>query len=76
MSSTQAAVRHKGTAKWFNAQKGYGFILPDGPVPNHSGDVFVHANQIDGGSLAEGQKVTFVVSVRKGKVQAEDVRPA
>jgi len=48
----------RGTVKWFNDSKGYGFITPlDG-----SKDVFVHHNAIQGGgfkSLAEGQQVTF-----------------
>jgi len=47
-----------GTVKWFNEEKGYGFIAPaDG-----SKDVFVHHSSIQGGgfkTLAEGQKVSF-----------------
>ena len=49
---------NKGTVKWFNSEKGYGFIAND----NGEGDVFVHFSAIiaDGvKTLAEGQKVTF-----------------
>lgn len=49
---------NNGTVKWFNAEKGYGFITNDA----NGEDVFVHfsAIQIDGyKTLAEGQKVTF-----------------
>ncbi|MFQ5937218.1 MAG: cold-shock protein [Acidiferrobacterales bacterium] len=50
----------KGTVKWFNEAKGYGFITPQ----DGSKDVFVHQSSIAGGGfkpLAEGQQVTFDV---------------
>jgi len=66
-------VRTKGTVKWFNDAKGYGFITqPDGP------DVFVHYSAIQGNgfkTLAEGQEVEFdIVEGPKGKQAANVVR--
>ncbi|MBO8142433.1 MAG: cold-shock protein [Firmicutes bacterium] len=56
----------EGTVKWFNAEKGYGFIQPD----NGDGDVFVHYTAINAEgfrTLEEGQRVTFeVVQGQKG----------
>ena len=66
-----------GTVKWFNADKGYGFIAND----NGGDDVFVHFSAIvaDGYKrLTEGQKVTFDVETdpRNGKLKAANVKPA
>ena len=58
-----------GTVKWFNVQKGFGFI-----EPNDGGtDVFVHTGL---SSLAEGQKVSYEVKVdtKRGKSSAENLR--
>jgi CspA family cold shock protein len=63
-----------GTVKWFNAEKGFGFIAPDGG----GDDVFVHFSAIKAQgykTLNEGQVVTFdVVKGQKGP-QAENVVP-
>jgi len=67
----------KGTVKWFNGQKGYGFIQPE----DGSKDVFVHISAVERAglhSLNEGQKVSFeVVTDRKtGKSSAGNLQAA
>lgn len=64
-----------GTVKWFNTQKGYGFIQPD----NGGGDIFVHISAVEKSglrSLNEGQKVTFEVQrdQKKGKDSAVNIQ--
>jgi CspA family cold shock protein len=64
-----------GTVKWFNSQKGFGFIQPD----DGNKDVFVHISAVERAglySLNEGQKVTFdiVADSRTGKSSAENIR--
>ena len=61
----------KGTVKWFNDQKGYGFITPE-----NGKDVFVHHSAIQGDgfkSLAEGQQVEFTIEQGPKGEQATNV---
>ncbi|WP_035680321.1 cold-shock protein [Bradyrhizobium liaoningense] len=62
-----------GTVKWFNTQKGYGFLQPD----DGQKDVFVHISAVEKAgftSLAEGAKVSFDVVNNRGKDSAENLR--
>jgi CspA family cold shock protein len=64
-----------GTVKWFNSEKGYGFITHD----DGSKDVFVHYSAIQGDgykSLNEGQKVEYEQTMGQKGPQAANVRPA
>ena len=68
---------NKGTVKWFNSQKGFGFIQP----ANGGQDVFVHISAVERsgmGTLNEGQNVSFdiVADRRSGKSAAENLRAA
>ena len=70
----EEATLTSGTCKWFNAQKGFGFIVPD----DGGDDVFVHQTEIYARgfrSLAEGEKVEYAVTVdsKTGKQKAISV---
>lgn len=64
-----------GTVKWFNTQKGYGFIQPD----DGGKDVFVHISAVQRAgmvSLNEGQKIAFEVTTERGKTAATNLQAA
>ena len=65
----------QGTVKWFNGQKGFGFIQPD----DGAKDVFVHISAVERAGLSglhEGQKVSFELTAdrRTGKSSADNLR--
>jgi cold shock protein len=64
-----------GTAKWFNPDKGFGFIQPQ----DGGKDVFVHISAVQAAglqSLNENQKVSYEVVTERGKEAAANLRPA
>jgi len=65
-----------GTVKWFNAQKGYGFIQPE----DGSKDVFVHISAVERsglGHLVEGQRISYQIERgQQGKTSAVDLKSA
>ena len=62
-----------GTVKWFNATKGFGFIMPD----NGGADVFVHISAVEKAGLKalnENQKVSFEMETSRGKQSATNLQ--
>jgi CspA family cold shock protein len=62
-----------GTVKWFNTNKGYGFIAPEGGDK----DVFVHITALEQAGLRhlnDGQKVTYEVAENRGRESAVDIK--
>ncbi len=65
----------RGTVKFFNNQKGFGFIQPD----DGSKDVFVHISAVERAgmtSLHEGQKISYEVVTERGKLAASNLQAA
>ncbi len=64
-----------GTVKWFNMQKGYGFIAPE----NGGADVFVHITAVEKAgfrTLNENEKIAYDLLSEKGKISAGNLRKA
>jgi len=65
----------QGTVKWFNPQKGFGFIQPE----DGGKDVFVHISAVEAAglrSLNEGQKVSYEIANERGKDSATNLKAA
>ena len=72
MMATLVAAKYKGTVKWFNEEKGFGFIVPD----DSSEDVFVNFGAIatDGlKTLKAGERVEYDIEVEKKGTSAKNV---
>jgi CspA family cold shock protein len=64
-----------GTVKWFNTTKGFGFIMPS----DGGKDVFVHITAVQAAGmrgLDEGQKISYEVTMERGKAAATNLKPA
>lgn len=62
-----------GSVKWYNSQKGFGFIAPDGGGK----DVFVHATALEAAGirgLTDGQQVSFELTEERGKTSATSLK--
>ncbi len=62
----------KGTVKWFNAQKGFGFIVPE----EGDSDIFVHISAVERSGLTDlkdGQNVTFELEEDRGRMAASNL---
>lgn len=63
----------QGTVKWFNPEKGYGFVVPD----DGGKDVFVHISAVEAAglrTLEEGQKVEYELQENRGKQAAANLK--
>ena len=70
---TRTQIIASGTVKWFNSQKGFGFIQPDGGGK----DVFVHISAVERAGLLglnEGQKISYEVQSERGREAAVDLK--
>jgi CspA family cold shock protein len=69
------AIMAQGTVKWFNPQKGFGFIAPQ----DGGADVFVHMSAVERAgmrSLNEGQMISYEITMERGKSSATNLQAA
>jgi cold shock protein len=74
IANLEISTMARGTVKWFNSQKGYGFIQPTG---GGGRDVFVHISAVERAglsSLNEGQQIEFEIEENRGKTSAVNLR--
>lgn len=67
----------KGSIKWFNESKGFGFITPDDPTVNGGKDVFLHVTTVKNSGLrdvAEGERFSFDLVDSRGKTAASNLK--
>jgi CspA family cold shock protein len=73
--TNKEATMATGTVKWFNPQKGFGFIQPEGG----GNDVFVHISAVSAAGLQtlnDGQKISYEISMERGKESATNLKAA
>jgi CspA family cold shock protein len=73
MTDESLTTMAKGTVKWYNADKGYGFIQPE----SGGNDVFVHATALEAAgirSLPDGQVVSYDLTEQRGKTSATNLK--
>lgn len=69
---------YKGTVKWFDSKKGFGFIVPEGGNGNQK-DIFVHISAVEKAgirTLNEGEQVFYDLEDNRGKTQAVNISKA
>lgn len=69
MDTDNSAERFRGALKWFNLDKGYGFIVPDSPT-GHAADVFVHVSEVEAAGinardLYDGIRIEYSLQIPK-----------
>ncbi len=76
-TAAAAVTRHAGIVKWFDPEKGWGFITPTQPIAGlNKADIFVHKRALKGldpDSLIDGVRVSFVVGEHRAKPCAVEV---
>ena len=75
--TTSDSRRYKGTVRFFDGARGWGFIRPDDSLPGITRDLFVHKTAVENSgmnTLTMGQRVSFVIGIHQGRPLARDLR--